>query len=179
MIKDRMAARPSKTNLRFMQKSSKRSLSEQQRAITAHKALASALPIDHQRIFTKRTIRPAPFAITTTMLEAFVQEEASLTLDRSASRLTIDCRARGHIPSTKLIMGDRIAKIAAAALERGISCVFSNSASELASNRGMREWKRFLGPELGRLPHERVIGSGEGRRCNGVRAAKGNRRATV
>ena len=141
---------------------------------TLWQALASALPIDHPgRIFTKRTILPAPFAITTTMLEAFVQEEASLTLDRSASRLTIDCRARGHIPSTKLIMGDRIAKNCSCGLERGISFVFSNSASELTSKRGMREWRRFLGPELGCLPHEQVYW--ERRRASMQWGARGER----
>src|SRR5262245_51626208 len=110
---------------------------------------AGALPIDHpERIFLQRADHsPVPFATTTTMLEAFVQQGEWLTLDRSDSRLSIDCRA------TKLIMGNRIAKIAAAALERCISFVFSNSASELASKRGMRQLKRFLGLKLGRSSH--------------------------
>jgi hypothetical protein len=51
------------------------------------------------------TILPVPFATTTTMLEAFVQEGVSLTLDRSASRLTMVAGPEVHIPSTKLILG--------------------------------------------------------------------------
>jgi hypothetical protein len=64
------------------------------------------------------------------MLEAFVQEGVSLTLDRSASRLTMVAGPEVHIPSTKLILGGVGLQNAAAALQRDISFVFSNSASE-------------------------------------------------
>jgi hypothetical protein len=80
--------------------------------------------------YKERTILPVPFATTTTMLEAFVQERVSLTLDRSASRLTMGCRARGPYTVNETNLGGSDCKNAAAALQRDISFVFSNSASE-------------------------------------------------
>jgi hypothetical protein len=82
---------------------------------------ASALPIDHPgRVFTKsEPLLPVPFATTTTMLEAFVQERASLTLDRSCSysnfmRLCIGKTGRKIMYSTM-----RIALLAATVCAAG------------------------------------------------------------
>jgi hypothetical protein len=88
----------------------------------------------------------------------------------------MDCQARGPCTVNEIDHGIGLQKLQLRRLrEASVSCFPTVQVSQ----RGMSRWKRFLGPKLGCSSHERVVGSGEGRRCNGVRAAKGNRRATV
>src|SRR5215475_12809096 len=116
MIKDRMVARPSRTNLRFIQKPKKAFFlqrppwreQESRPQRDNHRKQPEFLPCPHVCLLYGKLLRerldrstilggflqselsfPAPFTFTTTMLEAFVEEEASLTLDRSVSRLTL------------------------------------------------------------------------------------------